>query len=105
LVPDRREDLIGHRFEREGAEASFELESPGGYARTVIGTFAYFDAQAQSYFVREHDGGLMRVPLRDIKTTHVASVGRSGAHSSCLGSDAEEIVRTFVGDRGVRETF
>lgn len=84
LVPGRREDLSEYRFEREGAEASFELESPGGYARTVIGTFAYFDAQAQTYFVRGHDGALVRVPLRDIKTTHVASAGRSGAHSACL---------------------
>jgi hypothetical protein len=97
LVPGRREDLSGYRFEREGAEAAFELESPGGYARTVVGTFAYFDARAETYFVREHGGGLVRVPVRDIKATRVASAGRLGAHSSCLGSKAQEIVRTFVG--------
>jgi hypothetical protein len=47
----------------------FELESPGGYRRTVAGTIAYLDAEAQTYMVRAPDGALIRVPLRDIKRT------------------------------------
>jgi hypothetical protein len=50
-------------------EASFELESPGGYRRTVTGKIAYLDDQAQTYMVRAPDGALIRVPLRDVKKT------------------------------------
>jgi len=50
-------------------EVSFELESPGGYRRTVTGTIAYLDDEAQTYMVRAPDGALIRVPLRDIKRT------------------------------------
>jgi hypothetical protein len=99
LVTQERQALSEYRFEREGPEASFDLESPGGYARTVSGTFAYFDAQAQTYVVREHDGGLTRVPLRDVKATHVEGDDGPGAHNWALGSGAQEFVRTFVGDR------
>ncbi len=50
-------------------EVSFELESAGGYRRTVTGTIAYLDEEAQTYMARASDGGLLRVPLRDIKRT------------------------------------
>jgi hypothetical protein len=50
-------------------KASFELESPGGYRRTVTGTIAYLDDEAQTYMVRALDGALIRVPLRDIERT------------------------------------
>ena len=50
-------------------EVSFELESPGGYRRTVTGTIAYLDDEAQTYMVRALDGELIRAPLRDIKRT------------------------------------
>jgi hypothetical protein len=50
-------------------EVSFELESPGGYRRTVTGRIAYLDNEAQTYMVRGPDGELIRVPLRDIKKT------------------------------------
>jgi hypothetical protein len=50
-------------------EVSFELESPGGYRRTVTGTIAYLDGEAQTYMVLAPDEALIRVPLRDIKRT------------------------------------
>jgi hypothetical protein len=50
-------------------EVSFELESPGGYRRTVTGRIAYLDDEAQTYMVRGPDGELIRMPLRDIKKT------------------------------------
>jgi hypothetical protein len=50
-------------------EVSFELESPGGYRRTVAGTIAYLDDEAQTYMVLAPDEALIRVPLRDIKRT------------------------------------
>ena len=55
-------------------EVSFELESPGGYRRTVTGRIAYLDDEAQTYMVLAPDGTLIRVPLRDIKKT-IESVG------------------------------
>jgi hypothetical protein len=51
------------------AERTFEIESPNGYARTVVGTVEYFDDEAATYMVRSA-GELVRVPLRDIKTEH-----------------------------------
>jgi len=51
-------------------ERSFEVESRGGYARTVVGRLAYFDDEAQTYMVLTRDGVLVRVPLRDITSSH-----------------------------------
>jgi len=50
----------------------FELESRGGYLRTVTGTVAYLDEDAQTYMVLRGngDGELVRVPLRDITSAH-----------------------------------
>ncbi len=50
----------------------FELESRGGYLRTVTGTVAYLDEDAQTYMVLRGngDGELVRVPLRDITAAH-----------------------------------
>jgi hypothetical protein len=50
-------------------EVSFELESLGGYLRTVTGTIAYLDEEADTYMVTTANGQLIRVPLRDIKKT------------------------------------
>jgi len=52
------------------AECSFEVESRGGYARTVVGQVAYLDEEAQTYMVLTRDGVLVRVPLRDITSSH-----------------------------------
>jgi hypothetical protein len=51
-------------------ERSFEVESPGGHARTVVGRLAYFDEEAQTYMVLMRSGVLVRVPLRDITSSH-----------------------------------
>ena len=52
--------------ESRSLERSFEVESRGGYSRTVVGRLAYFDAEAQTYMVLTRSGVLVRVPLRDI---------------------------------------
>jgi hypothetical protein len=48
---------------------SFDLESPGGYARTVVGRVAYLDREANTYVVVDPDGELIRVPIRDITSS------------------------------------
>ena len=50
-------------------ERSFEVESRGGYARTVVGQVAYLDEEAQTYMVLTREGVLVRVPLRDITSS------------------------------------
>jgi hypothetical protein len=78
LSPPRtlaEEILAGFRADEVVNETSFELESPGGHARTVTGTIAYLDEQAHTFMVREPDWALSRVPLRDITSTHVAATG------------------------------
>jgi hypothetical protein len=65
---------------------TFELESHGGYERTVKGTIAYLDDEAQTYMVRKLDGQLARVPLRDITSARVDLRERDGLS---LSSDLE----------------
>jgi len=52
-------------------EHSFKVESRGGYARTLVGRVAYLDDEAQTYMVLTRAGMLVRVPLRDIRSSHV----------------------------------
>ena len=52
---------------------SFQLASRGGYVRTVTGTVAYLDAEADTYMVLADGGELLRVPLRDITSLHEES--------------------------------
>ena len=59
-------DAARDASESRSRERSFEVESRGGYARTVVGRLAYFDDEAQTYMVLTRDGMLVRVPLRDI---------------------------------------
>jgi hypothetical protein len=68
--------LAGYRAGNLG-ETSFELESHGGYARAVTGTVAYLDEGAHTFMVRTRDGELLRVPVRDIMSTHGMAVGES----------------------------
>jgi hypothetical protein len=62
-------DTVRTEAEPRSLERSFEVESPGGYARTVVGRLAYFDDEAQTYMVFTRDGVLVRVPLRDITSS------------------------------------
>jgi hypothetical protein len=48
------------------AERTFEIESPNGYARTVVGTIEHLDDETRTYVVRTRSGSLVGVPLRDI---------------------------------------
>jgi hypothetical protein len=59
--------------ESRSPERSFEVESRGGYARTVVGRVAYLDDEAQTYMVLTRAGTLVRVPLRDITSSHDVS--------------------------------
>ena len=69
-------DTVRTEAESRSLERSFEVASPGGYARTVVGQLAYFDDEAQTYMVLTREGVLVRVPLRDITSSH--GVPRSG---------------------------
>ena len=56
--------------ESRSRERSFEVESRGRHARTVVGLLASFDDEAQAYTVLTRSGVLVRVPLRDITSSH-----------------------------------
>jgi hypothetical protein len=74
--------------ETRSFERSFEVASRGGYARTVVGRLAYFDDEAQTYMVLTRDGVLVRVPLRDITSSH--GVPRRGLPSAAQHHRIEE---------------
>ena len=74
--------------ESRSLERSFEVESRGGYARTVVGRLAYFDDEAQTYMVLTRDGVLVRVPLRDITSSH--GVPRRGLPSAAQDHRSKE---------------
>jgi hypothetical protein len=46
---------------------TFQLQSRGGYLRTVTGRVAYLDAEAHTLVVQTSDGHLSRVSLREIQ--------------------------------------
>jgi hypothetical protein len=55
------------------SETTFELGSHGGYARSVTGAVIYLDEEAHTFMVRNNDGGLVRVPLRDVTSADVTA--------------------------------
>jgi len=63
--------------ESRSPERSFEVESRGGYARTVVGRVAYLDDEAHAYMVLARAGMLVRVPLRDITSSSSVTGRRS----------------------------
>jgi hypothetical protein len=69
--------------ESHSDERSFEVESRGGYTRTVVGRIAYLDEEAQTYMVRTRTGMLVRVPLRDI-TSSSSSIAHALSNLSRL---------------------
>jgi hypothetical protein len=74
--------------ESRSHERSFEVESRGGFARTVVGRLAYFDDEAQTYMVLTRDRVLVRVPLRDITSSH--GVPRRGLPSAAQDHRTKE---------------
>jgi hypothetical protein len=98
------EILAGFRAGEWKSETSFELESHGGHARTVTGTVAYLDEQAQTFLVLTPDGGMVRVPLRDITSTHGQALGdpdqlRPGLDAEGLGTGHQPSGRIPQGAR------
>lgn len=72
LTPPRtlaEEILAGFRAGYWKGENTFDLASHGGYARSVTGTIAYLDEQAETFMVCTRDGEMARVPLRDVVST------------------------------------
>lgn len=90
LGPDREDIRDAPEPHIPAGETRFELESRGGYVRTVTGTVAYLDEDAQTYMVLRGngDGELIRVPLRDITAAH--ETDRTG-RSHVVTHDAEGI--------------
>jgi hypothetical protein len=75
-IPPRtltEEILAAFRADALSGTASFELESRGGYARTVTGTVAYLDEEAETFLVHASGGDIERVPLRDITSSPVVT--------------------------------
>ena len=70
LVPFGDSNLLWDCITLLDEATAAEVESRGGYARTVVGRLAYFDDEAQTYMVLTRDGMLVRVPLRDITSSH-----------------------------------
>jgi hypothetical protein len=56
-----------------GARVSFQYELPNGFITEVVGTFEYYDADAETYLVRTKSGELARVPLRGVLHGKVVS--------------------------------
>jgi hypothetical protein len=82
-----QELLSAFRVSGTGTEASFEVESPGGYARSVTGTVVYIDEEAQTLMVRATDGHMMRVPLRDVTSAEGEALSAYEEMRSGLGVD------------------
>jgi hypothetical protein len=71
-VPEPRSGdavLAAMRPRGSTGKTSFELASRGGYVRTVTGTIAYLDEEADTFMVLAR-GELVRVPRRDITARH-----------------------------------
>jgi hypothetical protein len=45
-----------------GRRVSFQFELPNGFMREVVGTLEDYDKAAQTFMVRDRNGGLVRVP-------------------------------------------
>jgi hypothetical protein len=81
-------DDVRATLRARGGKTSFELASRGGYARTVTGTVAYLDEDAQTYMVLGDDDELLRVPLGDITSMREDPMndgGRPGSESDAEG--------------------
>jgi len=84
--PDAPADDVRAALRASAGKTSFELASRGGYMRTVIGRVAYLDEDAQTYMVLGDDDELLRVPLRDIMSSHETA---ANARDRLRSDDAE----------------
>ena len=50
-----------------GKRVSFQYELPNGYVGEVVGTLEFWDDAANTYLVRDRDGGLVRVPALGVR--------------------------------------
>ena len=50
-----------------GSRVTFQFELPNGYTTEAVGVFERWDAEAETYFVRQKDGTEVRVPARGVR--------------------------------------
>jgi hypothetical protein len=50
-----------------GKRVSFQFELPNGFVGEVVGTLELWDDAANTFMVRDRDGGLVRVPALGVR--------------------------------------
>jgi len=55
------------RPEDLGRRVSFQYELPNGYVGEVVGVLEAWDEAANTYLVRDRNGGLVRVPALGVR--------------------------------------
>jgi hypothetical protein len=50
-----------------GKRVSFQFELPNGFVAEVVGTLELWDDAANTFMVRDRDGGLVRVPALGVR--------------------------------------
>ena len=50
-----------------GSRVTFQFELPNGYSTEAVGVLERWDAEAETYFVRQKDGTEVRVPARGVR--------------------------------------
>jgi hypothetical protein len=56
-----------------GRRVTFQFILPNGHVSEAVGIFEYFDAGAQAYMVRNRQGELLRVNVRDVTHGKIVS--------------------------------
>jgi hypothetical protein len=56
-----------------GKRVSFQFELPNGYVGEAVGIFEMYDEGAHTYFVRNKNDELIRVPERGVRFGKVVS--------------------------------
>ena len=63
-VPPRQNAV---RPQDVGKRVSFQYELPNGYVGEAVGTLENWDEAANTYLVRDREGGLVRVPALGVR--------------------------------------
>ena len=50
-----------------GRRVSFQYELPNGFVTEVVGRLEFWDDAANTYMVRDRDGGLVRLPALGVR--------------------------------------